>query len=545
MNISYDSQIRKNLFSREISRKDVLNCNIPQVEGMVPVRINIWRNSGIEFYLPVIEKYLNYFGYQPSFKISAYDSSLDIRSRDFADLDLIYISTDDLTPEKTAQLLELRVGDLLANASKHVSLAIQVPPGSPSLNTRIDSLLETFPDLRVVEVSEDELPTRIKFQEMRLLEISANWLAVDAYAFFGRKMAMNLILPVFMTKIKLIAVDLDNTLYNGVLAEDGLSGIFQSEFQHELILWLETQKEKGILLAVVSRNVIEDVTQLFEHLPKLKNLFDFVHASWSPKETHIRDVLRETRISEDTILFIDDSISELENVTRSLPKIQGLQYSDEKSTIDLIQSYPAILSKKSSNLQEIDRASDLKSNKVRDSIFSRMTDEEAFKTLEVRITYDKDDTNLVPRSAELSNKTNQFNFSLKRFNEFDLNTYLKVEKQSVILATLEDKFAKSGIVSLMCVNYSNNDLIVIDEFCISCRALGRGLEDEIFFGSLSKVLDERNVISSTRIRISYQLGERNSPVIEWASSRDWEISSSWVDVPINSFLEWRTLISTD
>jgi FkbH-like protein len=204
--------------------------------------------------------------------------------------------------------------------------------------------------------------------------------------------------------------------------------------------------------------------------------------------------------------------------------------------------YPGLFSKKISSLNEIDRALDLKSNQIRNSIFSSLGDKEAFRELEVELQFESSNVNLTPRCAELSNKTNQFNFALKRLSEYQLRNYLQKEEHKVITSNLSDKYANSGIVSLLCVDYSNLNEVLIDEFCISCRALGRGLEDEIFFGSLAKALDSRLLPETSKIRISYQKGDRNSPAINWAVSRNWLIQSDRIEVPLASYLEWETLI---
>jgi FkbH-like protein len=382
----------------------------------------------------------------------------------------------------------------------------------------------------------------LRFQDERLETISGNWLSMDAYSIFGRTISLNLILPFLITRIKLIAVDLDNTLYNGVLGEDGLDGIWQSDSQQKLVSWLEIQKKCGSMLAVVSRNEIEDVNNLFERFSQWKDLFDFVYASWTPKENIFEEILNVTRISEESILFIDDSMSEIKNVQSAFPKMQAIVFTDQESTINFLKNHPGFLSRKISAINVIDRASDLKSNKIRDSIFSSLGDREAFRELEVKLQFESSNVSLLPRSVELSNKTNQFNFALKRFGEHQLKTYLHNEKRKVITSNLSDRYANSGIVSLMCIDYSSLSEIRIDEFCISCRALGRGLEDEIFFGSLAKALESTQLSDFSRISISYKKADRNAPAVNWAMGKNWIIQSDRIEVPIGSYMEWETLI---
>ena len=538
-----NSDARRALFSGDISRKAVLESKIPTLENTAPLVVNIWRNSGVEAYLPVLEKYHNFFGFRIDFKISAYDNSFDIRDRETADLDLIYVSLDEIKVEKIWELLEFRVADLISRGSKNISIAIQTPPEIAIPEDELNSFKTAFPGIRFLIVSKENMFGKGRFQDKRLETISANWLAFDAYAFFGRQIALNLILPFFVTRIKLIAVDLDNTLYEGVIAEDGVNGISQSSTQSELIKWLQGQKDKGILLGVVTRNVVEDVENLYQKFPKWRELFDFVHASWEPKETHIQELLQLTRISAESIMFIDDSIFEIENVQKSFPSIQSVLFTDEESTISFMQTHPGLGFKGLPDVRKIDRAADLKSNAMRDSIFSVMSDREAFKMLEVKLNYEINNLNLIQRCGELSNKTNQFNFALNRYSDFELRSYMASTDKKVVLSNLQDKYADSGIVSLLCVNYSKPTEVVVDEFCISCRAIGRGLEDEIFFGSLSRALDRSSIKNIKSIKVPYQTGERNSPAIDWANNRKWVVTPSWIEIPIESLLGWQTLIT--
>jgi FkbH-like protein len=545
MEIRINPEDRNVLFSNSISRREVIERKYDFLNESESTLINIWRNTGVEAYLPIIERYLEYFGFKARFNISAFDSSFDLRSWEIANLDLIYISILDLDSREILDLLSSRIKDLYELGSKNISVAIQIPPERSILDVDLKLLGTLFPDVVVFVVSKDKMKETLRFQDERLETISGNWLSMDAYSIFGKIISLNLILPFLITRIKLIAVDLDNTLYNGVLGEDGLNGIRQSDFQQNLVSWLEIQKKCGSMLAVVSRNEIEDVNKLFERFSQWKILFDFVYASWTPKENIFEEILNVTRISEDSILFIDDSMSEIKNVQSAFPKMQCIVFTDEESTINLLQSHPGFLSKKISVANIIDRASDLKSNKIRDSIFSSLSDKDAFKELQVRLQFESSNVSLLPRSVELSNKTNQFNFALKRFSEYQLKTYLNNVGRKAITSNLSDRYANSGIVSLLCIDYSSLREIRIDEFCISCRALGRGLEDEIFFGSLAKALESTHLPDFSRISISYQKGDRNSPAVNWAVGKNWIIESDRIEVPIGSYIEWETLIAQD
>jgi FkbH-like protein len=282
---------------------------------------------------------------------------------------------------------------------------------------------------------------------------------------------------------------------------------------------------------------------LLKSHPEWADLFDFVLASWKPKEKLIEEVLLITRISQESVIFIDDSLYELTNVQNSFPRIQSVQFRDTPETINLLAMHPGLSSTQVTVSSGVNRASDLKSNTKRESIFSIMSDKEAFKELKVELNFKKDSISHVPRGAELSNKTNQFNFALRRLTNFEIRSYVDNPHTAIVLADLKDKYADSGLVSFLCLNLSGEEILVVDEFCISCRALGRGLEDEIFFGSLLAALQGQSSLNFEKIHIMYRKGERNSPVIEWAKTRNWVVKSNHVEIPYQNLSTWRSQIS--
>jgi FkbH-like protein len=445
--------------------------------------------------------------------------------------------------EDVRELIKSRIALLYKLGSKSISVALQFPSSIVDFSGSSDYLRAEFPGVPILEINRKNLSSNFSFEDKRLQSISANWLTKDAYSYFGRQIAMNILLPFLVTRIKLIAIDLDNTMYNGVLAEDGINAIWQSDFQVKLTSWLFQQKSSGVMVAIISRNEEEDVEKLLKSHPEWAGLFDFVLASWKPKEKLIEEVLSITRISQESVIFIDDSIYELNNVQNSFPKIQKVQYRDDPETINLLTMHPGLNSTQIPVSSGIDRASDLKSNTKRESIFTIMSDKEAFKELRVELNFKKDSISHVTRGAELSSKTNQFNFALRRLTNLEIRSYVDNPHTAIVLADLKDKYADSGLISFMCLNLSGEEILVVEEFCISCRALGRGLEDEIFFGSLFTALQGQSSLNFKEIHIMYRQGERNSPVIEWTKTRNWVVKSNHVEIPYRILSTWRSQIS--
>jgi FkbH-like protein len=536
---------RRELFTDVISRNRILNLDLTPILREEEVTINVWRNTGFEGFFPVLEKYLHFYRVKPIFKSSSFDSTFDLRTWTKADLDIIYVLVSKENIEFCDSLISTRIERLFDLGSKNVSVVFQIHPLAELFSLKIEKLIEDYPDVRFLSISEKINKPDIKYVDRRLEEIAGNWLTADAYVYFGKLLAIDLVMPSITQKIKVIATDLDNTLYNGVLGEDGYENLRQSEVQKDFVSWLFQQKNLGIMIVLVTRNEPEDVQELFVKRKDFSNfisLFDFIYASWEPKENMIQKMLEVTRISQETVLFIDDSYSEIEKVENTFNMINSVIFTDEFPTLNFIKSHPALKSTISKPSILIDRASDLKSSSARSSIFAENNDQDAFEKLKVELSFHLDTADLSRRSFELSNKTNQFNFALNRFRENDIEKFMFDRNKHVVLGELRDIYAYSGFVSLMCLDLTKSNEIVILEFCISCRALGRGLETEIFFGSLKKSLENQEFSEKFDIFLIYKEGERNTPVLNWLNERGWIVESGVVTIPVSEVLSWNSKI---
>lgn len=289
---------------------------------------------------------------------------------------------------------------------------------------------------------------------------------------------------------KCIALDLDNTLWGGIIGEDGIEGIELSEFKEgarykDFQKRLKELKDMGIILTIVSKNNEQDALEVFEkhkHMVLKKEDFALMKINWEPKSKNLREIAEELNIGIDSIVFIDDNPVERELVKKSIPEVVVPEFPrDTAKLVDFIEEIydryfymiKCTEEDRKKTQMYIQNAKRAKLRKKTASI------EEFLKELNTKIYVWKLREEDVPRAAQLTQKTNQFNLTTKRYTEGDIRKFMKDEKYDVYIASVEDKFGDNGKVVLMIIKKDvKNKTAEIDTFLMSCRVMGRYIEDQ-------------------------------------------------------------------
>lgn len=287
-------------------------------------------------------------------------------------------------------------------------------------------------------------------------------------------------------RAKCIVLDLDNTLWGGVIGEDGVGGIELStskegarfrDFQKRL----KELKEEGVILAVVSKNNTEDALDGINNHPDMvlrKNDFVAIKANWEPKPVNIEALSKELNLGLDSFVFIDDNPVEREAVKIALPQVIVPEFPKdtaalEKFAIEIGRKYFPTLklttedAKKTEQYQMEHQRSELKK--------SALSLEEYLKSLEMKLTIREIEENDITRAAQLTQKTNQFNLTVRRYTESDIRKMKNSPDHRIWIGELEDKFGSYGKVILAIVKLEEKKA-VIDTFLMSCRVMGRNVE---------------------------------------------------------------------
>ena len=284
---------------------------------------------------------------------------------------------------------------------------------------------------------------------------------------------------------KCIIVDLDNTIWGGVVGEDGMQNICLGgngsgeafiDFQRYLI----SLKDRGILLAICSKNNEDDAKEVFVNHPdmvmKLKD-FQSIRINWNDKPRNIVEISKELNIGLDSCVFIDDNPAEREIVRHTLPEVAVPHISSDPSDyINNIERhrYFELMEftqedKKRSEYYEQKRAHDRLKNE-------RATIEDYYNSLDMVAEISHFDLINLPRIVQLFNKTNQFNLTSRRYNENEIKKIMDENHWVTFYLKLKDKFGEHGLVGLM-ICFLEGKQIFIDTWLMSCRVMGRTVEN--------------------------------------------------------------------
>jgi FkbH-like protein len=323
------------------------------------------------------------------------------------------------------------------------------------------------------------------------------------------------------------------------LGEDGIEKVELTQEHKNLQLYIKELQKRGIFIALVSRNELEDVQALFykrSDYPLRWNDFSAIEVSWGRKADALERIAQKLRISTDAILFVDDNIGELAAVTQQLNRIHTL-YADScaELTKSAIEFYPGIWQWKQ-EADDSNRILDFKANAERDFLTLTHTDPtEYLQSLNVTLTFQMNVKSQLGRLSDLCRKTNQFNLSLRRLNEVALFDLMDRPDACVTSVHLSDRLSDSGIIAVI-VAERLGDSIVVSELCISCRAIGRQLENSIILLALRRMPIWEG---STSIEFRFKVGERNQPAINWLNDLMKEMAISHKDLqsytaPVNA-----------
>jgi FkbH-like protein len=350
--------------------------------------------------------------------------------------------------------------------------------------------------------------------DRRLQKLSGSRLSQSANLTMAKYLACHWLPALLAPRVKAVIVDLDQTLYQGVVGEDGVA-VRLTPAHASLQSALVKLKESGVFIGIVSRNAPEDVERLFaerKDFPLKLTDCSAVEIGWGSKAEAMLRACQKLKISADAILFIDDNPGELIEVAQRLPGTRLLHASqDTELTVRALEFYPGLWSWGVSSA-DILRIADLEADAARRSIQIGAQDKAAYlrelsPQLEVRLR----PASLAGRLHELSQKTNQFNLNLCRLDEVKVHDYLKKAGHFAVTVGLSDRLTDSGVVAAM-FGRIVDDEVFVEEWVISCRALGRELEDAMAASALAAVTKQAQVAW-----FHYRTGPRNAPGREWLS----------------------------
>lgn len=283
---------------------------------------------------------------------------------------------------------------------------------------------------------------------------------------------------------KCIVLDCDNTLWGGIIGEDGIDKIRIGN-SYPGSAYLNFQRvirdyyNSGILLAICSKNNEQDVLEVLERHPDMllrKEQFVTWRINWTDKATNLKEIANELNIGLDSLVFVDDSAFEIELVKKELPVVGTILLNGDPVTYAETLQSCGLFDRLSITEEDRKKSKMYLAEKARQESFLQTSNlEEFYRSLEMELLISRADDYSIPRIAQLTQKTNQFNLTTKRYSEADINRFVNSKDYDVFYARLKDKFGDNGIVGVAILEYAG-DNCVIDSFLLSCRIIGRGIE---------------------------------------------------------------------
>lgn len=334
---------------------------------------------------------------------------------------------------------------------------------------------------------------------------------------------------------KCLVLDCDNTLWGGIVGEDGIEGIKLGrshpgsafvEFQQEVL----SHYHRGVIVALCSKNNEDDVWEVFDKHPDMVLKREHIAAwriNWEDKVSNLCALAAQLNIGTDSLVFADDSDFESNLIREQMPEVQVLQLPKERpgeyrwvlaacGAFDL--PYLTDEDRKRGALYQVES--------IRRQQRAGHTDLEAYcRSLAIQLEIGRADAFTIPRIAQQTQKTNQFNLTTRRYNEADVGRFSASADHEVFWLKVADKFGDMGIVGSCIVAYRGEDAVV-DTLLLSCRALGRGIESRF----LSELMHLARRRGARRMVGQYIATAKNGQVAGFYRSQGFSAAPSEDDV---------------
>ena len=308
---------------------------------------------------------------------------------------------------------------------------------------------------------------------------------------------------------KCLVLDLDNTLWGGVLGEDGIDGIrLGGDYPGKAYTYWQRAllqlARNGVILAVCSKNNEDDVLDAWQNNPHMvlkQEHFSAMRINWQDKATNISAIADELNIGLDSMVFIDDNAVERELIRQLLPQVEVPDFPTKPY---LLMPFFKMLAEKYFRIYTVtdedrSKTEQYRTNALRRAEQARFADLESYLySLDISIDVIPADDHNLPRIAQMTQKTNQFNLTTRRYTESDVRQCID-NGWRVYCMSVSDRFGDNGITGTIFLEPVDDVTVNIDTLLLSCRILGRGIEDAFF----KTVLNLMRLDGYRRVRATY------------------------------------------
>ncbi len=353
---------------------------------------------------------------------------------------------------------------------------------------------------------------------------------------------------------KCLVLDLDNTLWGGVIGDDGINNIVigQGNSVGEAYLGIQTMakklRDRGVILAVCSKNEESTALEPFRNHPGMilrEEDIAVFKANWKDKASNLEEIAQELNIGLDSLVLLDDNPYERAQVRDALPMVAVPEVGDNPVHFPVLLSMAGYFESVSFTEEDKLRADQYQANVQRSKLSAQTKNIDDFlSSLEMKMSIRPFDTIGRKRITQLINKTNQFNLTTKRYTEKEVAEFEDSNDYLSLQIGLKDKFGDNGMISVL-IAHKGKDVLFIDTWLMSCRVLKRGVEEAI----CNYLVDYAKQNNFSVIRGQYIPSERNGIVkdlyqklgFELNEKKDKDDIQTW-DLTIEEFQSFNSPI---
>jgi FkbH-like protein len=327
-------------------------------------------------------------------------------------------------------------------------------------------------------------------------------------------------------KAKVLVLDADNTLWGGIVGEDGFNGIALGPdypgnafvaFQRRVLDF----QQRGFILALCSKNNPEDVKQVLDEHPHQilrDEHFAAQRVNWKPKTENLVSLAEELNLGLDSFIFLDDSAHECAAVRHSLPQVEVIQTPSKPVLIPACLDKVGRLEILSLTKEDLEKTELYAQERRRRAFVQEAGEGSYLASLQMKMRVGLNDESHLTRLVQLTQKTNQFNLTTRRYGEPQMLELMRADDWIVADFSLADIFGDSGIVGLAMIRINDATHAELDTFLMSCRVIGREAE-AAFLECLLRELVERGV---SDLRAAYIPTSKNALVAQFLPQHEFD-----------------------
>jgi FkbH-like protein len=391
-----------------------------------------------------------------------------------------------------------------------------------NLASQVNQYLETHLPSNAIVVDINKIISQVGVNESFDYRYFNSSKSLYSISFFKRysQFIKPILLSIYGKAKKAIVFDCDNTLWKGILGEDGFNSIEMSPTTKSGAIFADIQatalslNRQGVIICLCSKNNIADVEEVLQSHPdmQLRNENITINKSnWVDKATNIKNIADELNIGLDSIVFIDDSEFEINLVQEQLPEVTVLRVPSR------IYEYPNMLrqnmglffnhSSTAEDRKKIDMYKQRLMGENDKKNYSNL--EDYLSSLKLELTIYENNQDIIPRIAQLSQKTNQFNLTTKRYTESDIANIYESNQDTVFAFAVRDKYGDNGVTGVCIVQINDQEHTAeIDSLMMSCRIIGRNIE----FSFIDQLISKLEVFKVRTVYANYIKTKKNEQV---------------------------------